>query len=190
MSEIVQEPKEVQNRFYGKYQGIVVNNKDTDKLGRLEVKVPDVLGENKSGWARPCTPYAGKNVGLFLIPPIGTLVWVEFQQGDPDYPIWTGCFWAKKEEVPALESSERGNPDIKILKTEFCTINLDDSKTKGITIDTKIGKQELKIVMDGQGIKITASNEIEINASRQMGTGKIVLNSSKVSINNDALEVT
>ena len=47
-----------------------------------------------SGWALPAVPYAGDGVGFFMIPPIGASVWIEFEHGDPDYPIWTGCFWA------------------------------------------------------------------------------------------------
>jgi hypothetical protein len=29
-------------------------------------------------------------------------VWVEFEQGDPDYPVWVGGFWGVAAEVPAL----------------------------------------------------------------------------------------
>lgn len=175
------------NPFYGKYRGIVKDINDPEKRGRLRAVVQDVLGKEYTGWALPCTPYAGKGVGLFLIPPVNSLVWIEFENGDPDYPIWTGCFWAKTGEVPA----EQGNPDIKILKTQFCTIKLDDSsdnegKNKGITIETKIGNEERKIVMDHKEIKITSSGKIEINAGIK---GKIVLESGKVSINDGALEV-
>ena len=57
------------------------------------VQVPDVLGETPSSWAMPCVPAAGIQAGCFIVPPIGSQVWVEFEQGDPDYPIWTGGFW-------------------------------------------------------------------------------------------------
>ncbi len=175
-------------RFYGKYRGIVKDNKDPERRGRLQAVVQDVLGYNDSGWALPCTPYAGEDVGLFLIPPIDSWVWIEFEQGNSDYPIWTGCFWAKAGDVPTEKLFYRGDPSIKILKTEFCTIILDDTqKYKGITIDTKISGEEMKIVMNTEGIKITASKEIQIEAER---SAKIVLKSNKVSINGNALEVT
>ena len=57
------------------------------------VQVPDVLGVIPSSWAMPCVPAAGIQAGCFIVPPIGSQVWVEFEQGDPDYPIWTGGFW-------------------------------------------------------------------------------------------------
>jgi uncharacterized protein involved in type VI secretion and phage assembly len=56
----------------------------------------------------PCVPLAGKQMGAYLVPQIGSGVWVEFEQGDPDYPIWSGCFWGVMAEVPVLGLA--GNP--------------------------------------------------------------------------------
>jgi uncharacterized protein involved in type VI secretion and phage assembly len=81
-------------RFYGKYRGLVIENIDPEQIGRIMVQVPDVLGETPSSWAMPCVPAAGIEAGCFIVPPIGSQVWVEFEQGDPDYPIWTGGFWS------------------------------------------------------------------------------------------------
>src|SRR5438046_4076729 len=50
----------------------------------------------------PCFPVTGIQMGVFVLPMIGAGVWIEFEQGDPDYPIWTGCFWGSAAEVPAL----------------------------------------------------------------------------------------
>lgn len=80
-------------RYYGKYRGKVENNIDPMQLGRIQVSAPAVLGDGTLSWAMPCTPYAGSGVGFFAIPPVGANVWVEFEGGDPDYPIWAGCFW-------------------------------------------------------------------------------------------------
>ena len=80
-------------RFYGKYRGLVIANIDPEQIGRVMVQVPDVLGEIPSSWAMPCVPAAGIQAGCFIVPPIGSQVWIEFEQGDPDYPIWTGGFW-------------------------------------------------------------------------------------------------
>jgi uncharacterized protein involved in type VI secretion and phage assembly len=89
-------------RFYGKYRGLVVLNEDPLQIGRVTVQVPDVLGETISSWAMPCVAAAGVQAGTFAVPPLGSQVWVEFEQGDPDYPIWTGGFWGTVAEVPAL----------------------------------------------------------------------------------------
>jgi uncharacterized protein involved in type VI secretion and phage assembly len=64
--------------------------------------VPDVNALTPATWAMPCAPVAGLQAGLFSVPPIGSGVWVEFEQGDPDYPIWVGAYWGSAAEVPAL----------------------------------------------------------------------------------------
>lgn len=89
-------------RYYGKYRGTVVNNVDPLQIGRIQVIVPDVTNIMLSSWAMPCTPIGGMQNGMFAVPPFGAGVWVEFEQGDPDYPIWVGCFWGTAAEVPAL----------------------------------------------------------------------------------------
>lgn len=89
-------------RYYGKYRGLVLENVDPEQIGRIIVQVPDVLGVAPSSWAMPCVPSAGIQAGAFMVPPIGSQVWVEFEQGDPDYPIWTGGFWGVVAEVPVF----------------------------------------------------------------------------------------
>jgi len=85
---------EVRKRFFGKYRGSVVVNVDPLLQGRLMVRVPDVFGILPSSWALPCVPLAGPQMGTsFVPPPVGSSVWVEFEQGDPQMPIWVGCFW-------------------------------------------------------------------------------------------------
>jgi hypothetical protein len=92
---------EVRKRFFGKYQGSVRDNVDPLFQGRLLVCVPDVTGFFTSSWAMPCVPMAGPLQGTsFVPPPIGTGVWVEYEQGDSERPIWVGCFWGPGQ-VPA-----------------------------------------------------------------------------------------
>lgn len=91
-----------QKKYYGKYRGTVVNNIDPMQIGRIQVMVPDVSNLMLSSWAMPCAPVAGINMGVFTLPLIGGGVWVEFEQGDPDYPIWVGGFWGTAAEVPVL----------------------------------------------------------------------------------------
>jgi uncharacterized protein involved in type VI secretion and phage assembly len=158
--------------FYGKYRGVVTDNNDPQMSGRIRARVPDIYGEQESGWAMPSVPYAGKNVGLFLIPPTDASVWIEFEQGDPDYPIWSGCFWAEGE-APAQPAT----PPMKVLKTDVGTITLNDTPgTGGITIETQAG---MKIAMTRTSIEID---------NGQGGT--IKFSGPQVSINSGALEVT
>ena len=89
-------------KYYGKYRGTVINNVDPMQIGRIQVMVPDVSNIMLSSWAMPCAPVAGINNGMFTLPMIGSGVWIEFEQGDPDYPIWVGGFWGTAAEVPVL----------------------------------------------------------------------------------------
>jgi len=72
------------------------------QMNRLFVQVPDVAGLFPATWAMPCVPVAGMQNGMVALPMIGSGVWIEFEQGDPDYPIWTGCYWGSAAEVPAM----------------------------------------------------------------------------------------
>ena len=89
-------------RYYGKYRGTVINNVDPENRGRIQAVVPDVQGLLPTTFAMPCLPVAGKGSGAFFVPELGSGVWMEFEQGDPDYPIWTGCFWGVTLEMPEL----------------------------------------------------------------------------------------
>ena len=89
-------------KYYGKYRGVVLNNVDPLLEGRLLVQVPDVAGLAPTTWATPCVPIAGIQNGMVAIPINGSGVWVEFEHGDPQYPIWVGCFWGSAAEIPAL----------------------------------------------------------------------------------------
>ncbi len=158
-------------QFFGKFRGVVTDNRDPLMLGRVRARVQDVLGENESGWALPSLPYAGKGVGLFLVPPVDASVWIEFEHGDPDYPIWTGCFWSQGE-LPATPAVA----EMKVLKTDTGTITINDLPgVGGITIETNAG---MKIVINMQGIEINDG----------IG-GSIKLTGPQVSINDGALEV-
>src|SRR5215471_16216817 len=95
-------------KFFGKYRGTVLNNIDPLQIGRILASVPDVLGPTPTSWAMPCVPIAGKQMGTYMIPQIGAGVWIEFEQGNPDYPIWSGCWYGSAAEVPALALA--GNP--------------------------------------------------------------------------------
>jgi hypothetical protein len=88
------------NQFFGKYRGKVTNNVDPKQLGCIQVSVPAVLGVGTQSWATPCVPIAGPQAGFYAIPIVGSDVWIEFEGGNPDFPIWTGCFWSAPAALP------------------------------------------------------------------------------------------
>jgi uncharacterized protein involved in type VI secretion and phage assembly len=161
--------------FYGKYRGTVTDNKDPLMIGRVRAKVPDVMGDLESGWAMPCAPFGGSGMGFFALPKVGAGVWIEFEHGDPDYPIWAGCWFGSVAEIPPLLLT----PPYKkvMIKTEGGhSILLDDTPgIGGITLETSGGQ---KIVINSMGIEID---------NGQGGT--IKLTGPQVSVNNGALEV-
>ncbi|WP_380874667.1 baseplate assembly protein [Sphingomonas sp. DBB INV C78] len=91
-----------ETKFWGKYRGTVVNNIDPMMHGRIQAIVPAVSNVMLTSWAMPCLPVAGIQTGMFAVPIIGSGVWIEFENGDPDYPIWAGCFFGSAADVPAL----------------------------------------------------------------------------------------
>jgi hypothetical protein len=144
-------------KFYGKYRGTVVNNIDPLQIGRVQVSVPDV-SVIPGSWAMPCLPIAGKQEGVFMVPQIGAGVWVEFEQGDPDYPIWVGGFWGSAAEVPALALVPPAIPpgqNIVVQTTAQNTLVLSDSPptpvSGGIVLKSTTGAM---IVVNDSGIYI------------------------------------
>lgn len=111
----------VERRYYGKYQGFVVDNADPQKRGRLKALVPAVLGDVVSGWAEGCFPYGGAaDFGKFSVPPVTkegdaytTGVWIEFIGGDPQYPIWVGTFFGAPNDVPEAPGDD-AEPDVNV----------------------------------------------------------------------------
>lgn len=173
----------VRTRHFGKYRGEVVKNTDETKRGRLLVRVPAVLGELEV-WAMPCVPYAGKEVGLFALPPEKAGVWIEFEGGDASYPIWVGCFWAD-DENPA-----KGDPAVKLWKTGQHTIRLDDG-AKEIHVLTS---EEAEITMKDKIIAEAGKSKLTIDSaglkSASTGTGKLEVTPGAVVVNGGSLEVT
>ena len=108
---------QAQERFYGKYRGLVIDNEDPEKRARLIVSVPSVLGaEVDSHWAEPCLPFGGlKDQGLFMVPEVGAQVWVEFEEGQVSKPIWSGTTWQQSDDVPT--ESANASPHMRQLKT-------------------------------------------------------------------------
>jgi len=161
--------------FFGKYKGEVIRNVDPLNKGRLEIKVPQVLKETVV-WALPCVPYAGKNIGFFAMPNPGVGVWIEFEAGDPSYPIWTGCFWADGDIA-----QEEANPDIKFFRTNKASFRIDDSNGE-ILIENDSGHS---ITMTTNEIKIKSGSVIQ----EASGSKITELSSASFKVNSGNLEV-
>jgi len=172
----------VRSRHYGKYRGTVADNQDATNRGRLKVTVPAVL-DTLEVWAMPCIPYAGKGVGFLALPPTGSGVWVEFEGGDPSFPIWTGCFWADGE------APENANPAIKIWKTDSLQVRLDDDNDEALIENGSQARVQLAadVVAEAGQAKHSVGSAGVVSTQ---GVGKVEVTSASVSLNNGALEVT
>jgi uncharacterized protein involved in type VI secretion and phage assembly len=157
----------LQNRFYGKYRGIVTDV-DASTL-RIRATVPAVLGTTPSGWCQPCVPYAGPKVGFFFLPDPGAAVWIEFEGGDVSYPIWTGCFW-RDGELPA-----EATPTVRGIVTAAPHQLLFDDDADEVSLGDSNGGA---VVLDSSGV----------TASR--GQKTVAVSDSGVALNNDAFKVS
>lgn len=150
------------SRFFGKYRGKVTGTKDPKNLGRIQVEVPAVFGRGTKSWAMPCVPYAGKDIGLFTVPPKGSNVWVEFEEGDPEKEvIWSGCFWGEGELPKALQNLKE-EEKIQVFRTHgiTCTLsNLPEKKGVTLEVESPTVKRPLTMIFDGNGVEINNNQE-------------------------------
>jgi uncharacterized protein involved in type VI secretion and phage assembly len=170
-------------KYFGKYRGTVLNNVDPEMRGRLMLSVPDVLGAIPSSWAEPCVPLAGPTgppMGVYLVPPPGAGVWVEFEAGNQDYPIWTGCRWGSASDIPTLaKAGNPADPNIvmqSLLQHTFMISDMPPSPaTGGIILKSTTGAM---IVVNDSGIYIDNGKGASI---RMVGP--------TVTVNNGALTI-
>jgi hypothetical protein len=152
----------VRNRYFGKYRGTVSNNDDPTSRGRVKVRVPAVL-DSLEVWAMPCVPYAGNGVGSYITPETGSGVWIEFEGGDPAYPIWTGTFWADNE-VPENQHGTRAVPSLKIIRSkQGLMVSLDDDG-QVITLSDDNGGNILTIKVQQGQITIKGTIKVVVEA--------------------------
>ncbi len=166
-------------KFYGKYRGVVLQNIDPERRGRIQVQVPDVSNLLPSSWALPCFPFSGQQMGFFAVPQVGAGVWVEFEQGNPDYPIWSGCWYGLGTEIPTL--IQPGMPPLSgvIMQTQLHnTLMVSDAPgpAGGILLKTMTGA-------------MIAINDVGITISNGKGA-VITMTGPVVDVNAGALTIT
>ena len=158
-------------RHHGAHLGTVTDNADPKGLGRVRAKVPELLDDVATGWCLPSAPFAGKGSGFFAVPPLDSLVFVEWPGGDlTRIPRWTGAAWADGDGIPG--ASPRS---VLIVTPGGHRIELsDESGSEQVVITATSGA---KSVLDGAGIVL------------QHGGQKLAITSSSISINDGALTV-
>ena len=162
-------------KLFGKYRGRVTDNADTENRGRLEVEVRSAMGGQKI-WALPCFPAAGPDGrGFFCVPPVDSLVWVEFEAGNINYPIWSGCFWEKD----ALDAAD-ARPNVKFWRTDSFLIRIDDEAGELVIEKTDGGR----IVITGSDVTAEANSVVQ-----QSGGKKTTLSQVSFNVFDGALEV-
>ena len=167
------------NKMYGKYRGTVINNIDPAQIARIQALVPAISGVALSSWALPCLPIAGIQTGVVGVPPVGAGVWIEFEGGDTDYPVWSGCFFGSVNEVPALHTATPpaiGAVTVQTPLQNGLTVTDLPGPTGGIVLKSATGAS---VIVNDTGIYI------------QNGRGaSITLVGPTVAINSGALTVT
>lgn len=174
-------------RFYGKYRGKVSDNVDPLFLGRILPIVPAVSPLPLT-WALPCVPYAGLEVGFYAIPPIDANVWIEFEGGDPDLPIWTGCFW-EEGQVPL----ETPPPGTFIFKTEFTTIIIrDDPEAGGLSLEITPPAVDtpISINLDSEGIQVVTEAMLSMTSNEtNMTSETLTIESTETNVSGESLTI-
>ena len=147
--------------YFGKYRATVLNNVDPMFQGRIQVQLGDRYGLFPSTWAMPAFPFAGKGNGMVALPQLGSAVWVEFEAGDPDYPIWTGAFWPDAGGFPplALAAATPVTPNIHFQTVTGTSVTLSDNPAQQVFIKTVTGAMVMigaagVTIMNGQGASI------------------------------------
>ena len=164
---LVQLAEREQSRFYGKYRGIV---RDIDEsLCLIKAEVPAIYEEQQSPWAVPALPFAGGSHGLVLLPEVGDGVWIEFEAGDIDRPIWSGCWFASGEQPDPAGVRKR------VLGT---------STGHKIVLDED--RNEIQIQHPG-GAEFTMSDS---DIVLKLGICELKITSSEINLNNGMVKVT
>jgi uncharacterized protein involved in type VI secretion and phage assembly len=165
--------------LFGKYRGTVLNNLDPMQIGRVQVSVPDVTGLAQDTWAMPCVPVAGADSGFFAVPALGAPVWIEFERGDLDHPIWVGGFWNNAADVPSFARA---------MPADIASITLQTPLANALTISDASGPNGGIVIRAATGAVISVS---DAGITISNGKGAVInMTGPAVDVNSGALTVT
>jgi cytoskeletal protein CcmA (bactofilin family) len=156
--------------YWGKYRGKVLSTEDPTVSGRLLCEVAALPGMILN-WATPCVPYASLGQGFFALPTEGSDVWVEFERGDPDKPIWSGGYWEPAEEPVMPEIDPEAPELINILRSKFCTLLFNDTPGEGgVTISAidPVAPVPVTMLMNEVGFSLTCG-ELSLTMNPEVG---------------------
>lgn len=143
-------------RYYSTYRGFVISNEDPDNMQRLQLKIPEVGGDTVyEYWAYPHGVFSGPGYGSQVIPQIGEVVWVSFESGHPQVPIWSHGYPGITDVPNDKELQDKECYWFKTPKGNLVKIN--DTK-KYISIETPNGYKVLlddsngKMILDAKGV--------------------------------------
>jgi hypothetical protein len=185
-------------RYFGKYRGIVYQNVDPEGRARIMASVPAVSSVLPTTWCEPCLPLAGKQMGAYFVPQIGAGVWIEYEQGDPARPIWTGCRWGSLAEVPLLaQAGVPASPSIVLQSATQNTVMISDvpSAAGGILLQIGPAPGLASISVSATGIIMKSGTSMITMTPAAItitaGAATITLGPGlPVTVNGDALVVT
>ena len=161
-------------RFLGKFRGEVIDVADPLRIGRIQASVPDLPAPHVSGWALPCFPVTG----MFMVPRIGATVWIEFEKGDRDYPIWTGCFYSNETDLPVLDDAQA---------SDGSAVTIETPGRNGLVISDLPGADGGITLRSASGATVSV-NEAGIHIINGQGAS-LTLTGPSVTINNGALSI-
>jgi hypothetical protein len=169
----------VADQHFGKYRGEVVDNRDDQHLGRLQVEVGALYGEGVTVPALPALPY-----GVYFVPEVGAKVLVECVDGDPGDLVWTGVL-----PVPGSwpEEAKADPPQLRVIKTatgQLLILN-DKSGAEGIELRDATHKHAVKLDNNGVTIRDGANgHELTMTSSgvTLKAAGELKLTGSSVTI--------
>lgn len=171
-------------RMYGVVMGLVTNNQDPEKMGRVRVKFPWLSDDHESWWARIAAPMAGGGRGIYFLPEVNDEVLIGFEHGDVRFPYVLGALWNGQDAPPT--TNDDGKNNIRVVHSRSGhLIRLDDTdgdekieiidKTGNNSITIKSSDNSISITCEGKlklhatgGIEITSEADIKIQASTSM----------------------